>query len=277
MAAQDERRGKVLVTGASSGIGAAFAAELAARGRDLLLVARRVDRLEALAARLQADHGVEVEILAADLADPEALRRVEQRIEHGGDIDFLINNAGIGDIALFAEQQRDVHERMIAVNIVALTRLTHAVVPQMAARGTGTIINIASGFAFDFMPGASVYAATKAYVVQFTHVLDAELAPQGLRFQALVPGLTRTGLGGAEESGFFDQFPPDSVMEPDVLVKASLAGLELPELICIPRLADVAAHDRAHAAMRAVGQSPPHNRVADRYHLGATSGAGVAE
>ncbi|GLT00778.1 dehydrogenase [Sphingobium jiangsuense] len=262
-------QGKILVTGASSGIGAAYAEELARRGRDLLLVARRVDRLRALAARLEEAHGVAVELFPADLADPADLRRVEARIEAGGDVDFLINNAGIGDISLFVEQQRDTHERMIAVNVLALTRLTHAAIPAMLARGGGTVINIASGFAFDFMPGASVYAATKAFVVQFTHVLDAELASQGLRFQALVPGLTRTGLGGAEESGFFDQFPPEMVMDPAVLVKASLAGLELSELVCLPRLADPADHDRAHAAMRAVGKTPPHNHVAERYQLDA--------
>lgn len=262
-----ERQGKALVTGASSGIGAAFAQELAARGWDLLLVARRVDRLEALAERLRAEQGVDVEVLPADLADPDDLHAVEARLDKGRDIDLLVNNAGIGDIALFVEQQRAVHERMIALNVLALTRLAHAAIPAMVERGKGAVINIASGFAFDFMPGVSVYAATKAFVVQFTHVLQAELAPQGLRFQALVPGLTRTELGG--DSAFFDQFPPEIVMEPRALVQASLAGLDLGELVCIPRLADISDYERTHAALRAIGKTPPHNRAAERYQVEA--------
>lgn len=259
--------GKALVTGASSGIGEAYAVELARRGHDLVLVARRVERLRALAERLQRDHGVAVEVLPADLADPEDLHRVEARLDRSDDIGLLINNAGVGDVAPFVDQQRDVHARMMAVNVVALTRLAHAAIPQMLARGGGTVINVASGFAFDFMPGASVYAASKAFVVQLTHVLDAELGARGIRFQALVPGLTRTELGGAAVSGFFDQFPPEIVMEPDVLVKASLAGLDLGELVCFPRLPDATEYDRVHAATRAVGRTPAHNHVAERYGL----------
>lgn len=257
--------GKALVTGASSGIGAAFGEELAARGWDLVLVARRVDRLESLADRLRSEHGVDVEVLAADLADPENLHIVEARLEQGRDVDLLVNNAGIGDIAIFVDQTRGMHERMIAINVLAPTRLAHAALPAMVERGGGAVINIASGFAFDFMPGVSVYAATKAYVVQFTHVLNAELASKGVRFQALIPGLTRTELGG--DSAFFDQFPPEIVMEPRALVQASLAGLDLGELVCVPRLADISDYERTHAALRAVGKTPPHNKAASRYRL----------
>ena len=256
---------KTLVTGASSGIGKAFAEALAARGHDLVLVARRTDRLDDLADKLRKEHGISVETLVADLAETDGLHRVEARIEHAGDIAMLINNAGIGYIAPFAEQTRAMHERMIVINVLALTRLAHAVVTPMVARGRGTIINVASGFSFDFMPGASVYAASKAYVAQLTQVLHAELSAQGLRFQALIPGLTRTELGGAATSGFFDQFPPQMVMEPGPLVCASLAGLELGEVVCVPRLADVEEWEMASAAIRAVGRSPEHNRIASRY------------
>src|SRR5690606_6804421 len=131
---------------------------------------------------LRSRFGVEVEVLVADLADPEGLRSVERRLERP-DISLLVNNAGLGDIAHFAEQDRDAHERMIAVNVTALTRLAHAAVQAMRRQGRGAIVNVASGFAFDFMPGASVYAASKAYVVQFTRVLHAELAEEGLQFQ----------------------------------------------------------------------------------------------
>ena len=260
-------KGKALVTGASSGIGAAYARELAERGWNLVLVARRAERLHALADALRSAHSVTVEVLVADLANADDLHRVEARLEQSDDIDLLINNAGIGDIALFVDQKRDIHERMIAINVVALTRLAHAAIPPMLARGGGAVINVASGFAFDFMPGASVYAATKAFVVQLTHVLNAELGTQGIRLQALVPGLTRTELGGAADSGFFDRFPPEIVMEPQDLVKASLAGLELGELVCFPRLPDAGDYDRVHVATRAIGRTPPHNHVADRYRV----------
>lgn len=257
---------RALVTGASSGIGEAFAAELAARRHDLVLVARRADRLDDLASRLNGQHEVSVETLVADLAVPDQLRSVEERLEKG-DIGMLVNNAGRGDISLFADQDRSVHEAMIKLNVIALTRLAHAAIPAMVAAGEGVVINVGSGFAFDFMPGASVYAATKAYVVQLTNVLDAELVEKGIRMQALIPGLTRTELGGASDSGFFDQFPPDMIMEPAELVKASLAGLDLGELVCIPALPDIGDYDCASSAMREVGRSREKNVTAPRYRL----------
>lgn len=258
------KMGTALVTGASSGIGEAFAEVLAEKGRNLVIVARRQARLEGKAEELRSRFGVEVEVLVADLADPEGLRSVERRLE-SPDISLLVNNAGVGDIAHFAEQDRDAHERMIAVNVTALTRLAHAAVQEMRRQGRGTIVNVASGFAFDFMPGASVYAASKAYVVQFTRVLHAELAEEGLQFQALVPGLTRTELGGALDSGFFDNFPPEMVMSAQAVARASLAGLELGELLCFPRTEDTSPVAGVEAAYRQLGRTPDHNRLASRY------------
>lgn len=260
-------KGKALITGASSGIGAAFAEVLAESGHDLVLVARRRDRLDAAAADLSARFGVQVEVLAADLADAGNLKMVEQRLEDQDDISLLVNNAGIGDIAAFAEQSRDVHTRMIAVNITALTLLAHAAVQSMRKVGRGTIINVASGMSFEYMPGASVYAASKAYVLQLTRVLDLELTDAGLQFQALIPGLTRTGLGGADESGFFDNFPAEMVMSAEAVARASLAGLSLGELICFPRVEDLAGVQEVQQAYRMLGTSPNHNRVASRYHV----------
>lgn len=261
-------KGTALVTGASSGIGAAYAEALAERGYDLILVARRRARLEAAAARLTVRHGVAAEVLVADLADPYGLRTVEHRIARCDGLMMLVNNAGIGDIGLFTEISGDAAERMIAVNVVALTRLSRAALPGMIARGVGTLINVASGFAFDFIDGVAVYAGSKAYVVQFTQVLASELRDKRVRVQALVPGLTRTELGGAAETGFFDRFPPEFVMSPEDLVQASLAGLELGETVCIPRLPDAADWHRASAAIRAVGKSPAFNKPAARYRVG---------
>lgn len=260
-----ERR-MALVTGASSGIGAAFADVLGEQGWDLVLVARRRERLEEKAADLHSRFGVQVEVLDADLAETGDLRGVERRLE-AGDIALLVNNAGIGDIAPFADQERDIHERMIAINITALTRLAHAAVAGMPPQAGGMIINVASGFAFDFMPGASVYAASKAYVVQLTRVLHAELAGEGLRFQALVPGLTRTELGGAAETDFFANFPPEMVASPETIARASLIGLELGELICVPWMEDTSQVALIEAQYRQLGKSPEHNRPASRYAL----------
>ena len=262
-------RGAALVTGASSGIGAAFADALAERGHDLVLVARRGEPLGKRATVLKDAHGVAVEVFPADLATAAGMRAVEARLDLGG-IGMLVNNAGVGDIAAFLDADREAHARMIAVNITALTRLSHAACSAMLRQGGGTMINVASGFAFDLMPGAAVYAASKAYVFQLTQVLAAELSGQGIAFQCLVPGLTRTNLGGAEESGLFDLFPPEMIQSPRAVAEASLAGLALGELVCIPKLEDYAAFEQAHAAMRAIGREPGHNRVAARYGVDLT-------
>lgn len=261
---------RALVTGASSGIGAAFAQVLAEDGYDLVLVARRRDRLDALAADFAKRFGTQSEVICADLADADDLRVVEQRLENGQNISLLVNNAGIGDIAEFSDQSRSIHARMIAVNVNALTLLAHAAVQSMRQAGRGSIINVASGMSFEYMAGASVYSASKAFVLQLTRVLDLELSGQGIRFQALIPGLTRTGLGGAEDSGFFDNFPPAMVMSAEAVARASLAGLALGELVCFPRLEDLSGVDDIQRAYRSLGTSPDHNRVATRYGINIT-------
>ena len=254
-----------LVTGTSSGIGAAFARRLARDGYDLILVARRAAKLEQLAQSLREQTGSRIDVLAADLTDPASLRRVEQRIEQTGDLALLVNNAGRGDIAPFTEMPRDVADNMIALNITALTRLTHAALPGMLKRGAGTISNVASGLAYGVMAPFSVYGATKAYVSHFTELLHEEVGARGIRLQALVPGLTRTNLGNAQEKGFFDQFPKEMVMEPDVLVDASMAGLALGELICLPLVENLGDWSAASQAIRGIGSAPLSSKAATRY------------
>jgi short-subunit dehydrogenase len=262
-----EPKTRSIVTGASSGIGEAFAVALAKRGHDLVLVARRRELLSALADRLAAEFGIVVEVLAADLAEPGDVTRVEQRLARG-DIGMLVNNAGIGGLDGFLEADPATFDLMIAVNVSALTRLTRAAATAMLAKGEGTIINVASGISFNVFPGAAVYAGTKGFVSQFTQALDAELAGSGIRFQLLVPGLTRTNLGGAEDLGMFDKFPPEMVQAPEVVAEASLAGLELGEVVCIPRLEDYSQWEAARDAIRAIGADPPGNAVASRYTNG---------
>ena len=165
-------RPAALVTGASSGIGATFARVLAAIGCDLILVARRKDRLDALAAELGEAYGVAVEPVEADLADPAALRQVEERIAAAPRLEFLINNAGFGSRGRFLELDAEAAERMHRVHITATLRLTHAALRIMVPRRAGAIINVSSVSAFAPMPGSVSYSATNAWIVAFSRSLQ---------------------------------------------------------------------------------------------------------
>lgn len=257
---------KTLITGASSGIGKAFATTLASRGHDLVLVARRASALNELAGQLSSAHKVKVETLAANLAVAADVTKVEERLAQG-DVGMLINNAGVGGIGGFLESKVSEIEETIAVNVTALVRLSQAAAKAMKKAGSGTIVNVASGMAFQILPMLPVYSGSKAFVSQFTQVLQAELAGQGIRVQLLVPGLTRTNLGNAQETGFFDRFPPQIVQSPEAVAEACLAGLELGEEVCIPRLEDYSKWETARDAIRAIGRDPEGNKVASRYDV----------
>jgi len=180
-----------LITGASAGLGAEYARRLAADGTGLILVARRLDRLEALAGELRARHGVAVETLRADLATPEGTAAVESRVAACPTLDLLINNAGFGGKAGFSRGDVADHIRMVRVHVDATVRLTRAVLPGMIDRGRGAVINLASVAAFSPFSGA-MYSGTKAFVVMFSENLQAELRSKGVVIQALCPGLTHT-------------------------------------------------------------------------------------
>lgn len=181
-----------MVTGASSGIGKSFAQALAARGTDLVLVARSQSRLEELAAELRTRHGRDVSVIVADLEKPEELAVVEKRLHEDARIDLLVNNAGYGVTAAFADTPVDRSQGQIDCNIVALTRLAHAALSTMKKSRRGGIVNIASGAAFMPTPGIAVYCATKAYVVNFSLALNEELKSHGVRCLVVCPGFTRT-------------------------------------------------------------------------------------
>lgn len=181
-----------MVTGASSGIGKSFAEALAARGTDLVLVARNSTRLEEIATELRTRHGRDVSVLVADLEKPEELAVVEKRLHEDARIDLLVNNAGYGVTGAFADLSLDRSEGQIDCNIVALTRLAHAALSTMKPSRRGGIINIASGAAFMPTPGIAVYCATKAYVVNFSLALNEELKNHGVRCLVVCPGFTRT-------------------------------------------------------------------------------------
>ena len=186
---------RALVTGASEGIGEAFARELAARGSDLVVVARRRERLEQLSAELAAQHDIEVEVLAADLTDPSAVAAVEARLgDSDRPIDLLVNNAGgASQHRPFLELDREGLASDAYLNALALLRLTHAAAQAMARRGHGNMINVSAGIAFYPLPGAAAYGAAKAFVNSLSEALDYELRDSGVRLTAVCPGFTRTG------------------------------------------------------------------------------------
>lgn len=229
----DHQRGVALVTGASAGIGREFARQLAARGRPLVLVARDVARLEALAAELRDRHGVAIEVLPADLLSEEGLRAVEARLAAEPPVALLVNNAGIGTAGPFAESDIAAEVRVIELNVVALERLTRAALPGMIARRAGAIVNVSSLAGFQPGPYAATYYATKAYVTSFTEALHEELRGTGVRLQALCPGFTKTEFqmrAGIDRS----RVPGPLWTTADQVVAGSLRALERGNVVYVP-------------------------------------------
>lgn len=244
-------RGTALVTGASSGIGAIYADRLARRGYDLLLVARRRRRLDGLAKYLRDDTGRSIEVIGADLNDSVDLASIEAILREGDDIRMLVNNAGVGAIgSLLSSDVRKMCD-MIALNVIALTRLTHAAAPGFATR-SGTIINIASaaGLAPESLNG--VYGATKSFVLALTLSLHQELAGRNVRVQGVLPGAIATDFW--ETAGLpVAHLSREIVMRPDEMVDAALAGLDQGEVITVPSLPDAADwHDYEAARQKLV-------------------------
>jgi hypothetical protein len=263
-------RPRAAVTGASSGIGAAFARRLARDHYDLLLVARRRERLEALARHLQEAHAVRVDVIAADLVEPGELQMVEKRIAGEEALELLVNNAGFGAYMPFVALDPDRAEDLIRVQVLAVTRLARAALPGMIARGRGAIINVSSRLAFSAslpsppLPRRAVYAATKAYINTFTQILHDELKGTGVRVQALCPAIVRTEFH--EQMGRDpNQFPPDKVMTPEDVVDASLAGLELGEVLCLPTLDNPDHLARLSQAEQQLLRDSDTGSVAPRY------------
>ena len=260
----DNIKGTALVTGASSGIGAIYADRLARRGHDLVLVARDVAKLTALAERIRTTTGRQVELIAADLTDKAQLKRVEERLESDEDISLLVNNAGVGATAALVDSDVDSLDRMIQLNVTALTRLTRAVAPGMVARGKGAVINIASIVAVAPERLNGTYGASKAFVVAFTQSLHHELGPKGIQVQAVLPGATSTDFW-AIAGRPISQLPSAIVMSAEEMVDASLAGFDQKELITIPSLPDASDWHRFDAARAALGPNLSHAAAAARY------------
>jgi uncharacterized protein len=228
--------GTALVTGASAGIGREFCRQLAARGHDLILVARDADRLHALGAELETEHGITAETLAADLTRDEELDRVVARIEARPALTLLVNNAGFGTAGALLSTDAKQQERMLRLHVLAPMRLTRAALPGLVQRGAGAIVNVSSIASFVYAAGSVNYCASKAYLTSFTEGLATELAGTGVQAQALCPGFTRTefhqriGPRAGEHRRFM-------WMTAGSVVRASLAQLDRRgPVICIPGL-----------------------------------------
>jgi short-subunit dehydrogenase len=226
-----------LVTGASSGLGEAFARAYGARGYDVALVARRVERLEALAEELRAEHSVRALVIPADLAVWQAERPILQAIADAGRrVDVLINNAGFGIPQDFAavpwERQRD----FLMTLVVSACALAHGVIPQMVQRRRGRIINVASLAAFS--PGAaghSLYPAAKSFALKFSQSLDAELRDKGILVTAICPGFTKTEFAAASGTEhLMDQAPRRFWQSAEQVVKIAMAANERGKVVVIP-------------------------------------------
>ena len=236
-----------VVTGASSGIGAIYADRLAQRGYDLVLVARREDRLQSLAASLAAAHGVQAEPLVADLATEAGQAKVAQLLATNPAVSVLVNNAGLARLAPVGDSSEQDWSSQLALNIAALTRLTHAVLPGFKQRKEGTIINVASVLGLHTLPVSSVYSGTKAFVVAFSRGLAQELEGTGVKVQAVLPAATATDLW-APSGVPLEALAPETVMKADDMVDAALAGLDQGESLTLPSVSDAALIERYEAA-----------------------------
>ena len=225
---------RALVTGASSGIGEAFARHLAAAGTDLVVVARRRHRLEELAAGLAGDHGVGVEVLDADLTESEALASVERRLrERDRPVDLLVNNAGFGGHGPFIELDVDRQSDQVRIHALAMLRLSHAAIGGMVERGRGGVINVSSMAGLVPLPQWATYSASKAFMTRFSKALHEELRPSGVGVLALQPGFTRTEFHDHTEFRR-SSVPGPFWMPAERVVESALDALAAGHSECVP-------------------------------------------
>jgi short-subunit dehydrogenase len=255
-----------MVTGASSGIGEAFAERLAADGHDLVVVARRRQRLEELAERLEAEHGVAVRVIEADLGDPAQIEALCDEIETARP-ELLVNNAGLAHYMPFVELPPLHAQELVTLNVLAPVLLSRAAVNGMVARGRGSIVNVASLLAFSgpvdapHLPNRAVYAATKSFLVTFSETLAREVSTTGVQVQVLCPGVVRSEFH-TRQGMDLSSVPR---MEPRDVVDASLADLADGVVVSIPGLADLEAYARLEAADRELLSAARTTELPDRY------------
>jgi uncharacterized protein len=233
----------VLVTGASSGIGAELARALAARAYNVVLVARRADRLSALAEELRLTHGIHADVEPCDLTDPDARRDLVARLETGERrVVGVCNNAGFGTVAVFHESDLEREQRVVRLNVEAVHHLTGAFLARMVDEGAGAILNVASTAAFQPLPGFATYAATKAFVQSFSEAVHAELGGTGVSVTTLSPGFTHTEFGENANAGDKEAAMPGFLfMEAPDVARAGVAAMVAGRRTAIPGLANRAS------------------------------------
>lgn len=226
-----------LITGASSGIGAVYAERLAARGYNLVLVARRADRLTTLARKIEQASSASVRTISADLTAEADITRIEKVLREEP-IDLLVNNAGMGPSAPTTAMSDADAAATLTLNVTALMRLTRAALPGMRVRKTGAIVNVASALAFHGLPLTSLYSATKAFVLTFSRGVHQEAKEDGVLVQAVLPAGTITEF--YQSAGIsIDDFDPNVFMTAEQLVDAALAGLDRREEVTLPSVHDI--------------------------------------
>ena len=225
------------ITGATSGIGAAFAERFAKQGYDLIITGRRKEKIESLSDTLSKENKINVEVIIAELSDDKKLDLLTEKIKKIKNLEILVNNAGFAKDIFFHEEDFSTHEVMLKVHNLALIKLCHAVLPNMVSKGKGIIINVSSLLAFTLSPTNAMYSASKSFVKLFTESIYLELQGTGVKVQALCPGMTRTDFHermGFDKNTFYKDKGMLKAMTPEEVVGISLQYLEKDKVICVP-------------------------------------------
>ena len=261
---ESTKLGTAVVTGASAGIGKVYADRLAKKGYDLLLVARRADRLDEIAGDLAHQYGVQVRTQAADLGDAAQLETVAKAIAEHDQITLLVNNAGTSFVGPLDTATVEQLHTLVNLNIVALTRLSMAVLSGFKTRNRGTLVNIGSAVGFDGYPYSPIYGATKAYVQNMSRALQAELASTNILVQLVTPAATVSEIWDVQ--GFpLSNLDPSIVMSTEDMVDAALAGLERKEKITAPSVQDEALVSKYFDAASTLFAASQTGQPAPRY------------
>jgi short-subunit dehydrogenase len=257
-------KGTAFITGASAGIGMVYADRLAKRGYDLILIARRGDRLNAITKRLRAEHKVAVQAIVADLSDAVEMKNVGESIASDPRITMLVNNAGTAKVSSLAGTGKAALDAMIDVNVRALSHLSLAALPRFKERNQGVIINIGSVLSFHSLPISSVYSGTKGYIMNFTRGLQAEVAGTRVIVQLVLPATTETDMW--ELAGLpLSKLDQGSIMSTEECVDAALAGLDQAETVTLPSVEDPQLWDNYDAARIRLFAASQIGRSASRY------------
>jgi short-subunit dehydrogenase len=262
-----KKPGTAIVTGASSGIGKVYANRLAARGYDLVLVARRQDRLMQIAKELEQRFSVAAEALVADLSTADGIAMVAQRLSDDAQVSLLVNNAGFSALRPLTQTPNDTIESMIGVNISAVTALSKAALVAFKSRNAGTIVNIGSGAGFSPYPNIPAYGATKAYVFLFTQSLQHEVEGTAVRVQLVLPGAVISEGWEVAGGGDLEPLPDTVVMTTEDCVDAALSGLEQEETITAPSLHDTSLLSEYLTLSSRLLQAMFDAKPAQRYNL----------